>query len=151
MKKLIVLLIGGTILMSSCAVSTNARITTSRSINASHQNVVIKPLVAEVKVDINKKITGTATVKNGNVEQAKELAKWNALETSGADIIIDPVFDVTISTMTVTATVSGFHGKYISIETVKDEDLEKLEKYQVSSGKKEASVVNKLNKLKTTD
>ncbi len=150
MKNLIVLLIGGTLFMSSCAVS-NARITTSRSINASHQNVVIKPLVAEVKVDINKKITGTATVKNGNVEQAKELAKWNALETSGADIIIDPVFDVTISTMTVTATVSGFHGKYISIETVKDEDLEKLEKYQVSSGKKEASVVNKLNKLKTTD
>lgn len=150
MKNLIVLLIGGTVFMSSCVVS-NARITTSRSINASHQNVVIKPLVAEVKVDINKKITGTASVKNGNVEQAKELAKWNALETSGADIIIDPVFDVTISAMTVTATVSGFHGKYISIETVKDEDLEKLEKYQVSSGKKEASVVNKLNKLKTTD
>jgi len=146
MRKLLMFLIAGSML-TSCGV-TKSRTVTNRTINASYQNIVIKPLVAEVDVDITKKITGTATVKNGNVEQAKDLAKWNAIETSGADIIIDPIFDITVNSLTVEAKVVGFFGKYTKIETIGDEDLEKLELYQINSKKKEGSVVNKLEKLK---
>ncbi len=146
MKKILIIALSG-VLFTSC-IATKSRTVTNRTIKSSYQNIVIKPLVADVSVDITKKITGSATVKNGNVEQAKDLAKWNAIETSGADIIVDPIYDVTVSGITVDAKVVGFFGKYEKIETISDADLEKLELYQINTKNKEASVVNKLEKLK---
>lgn len=147
MKKVVIIALIGMVTVS-CSMS--RRTVTNRTINASSQNIIVKPLVAEVQVDITRKISGTGVVTNGNVNDAKELAKWNAINSSGADIIVDPIYDVSIKGMTVEAKVVGFFGKYVKIETVKDEDLDKIELYKINNKKNEASVVNKLEKFKQT-
>jgi len=146
MKKVIIVSVVG-LLMASCTMS--RRTVTNRTIQTSHQNIIVKPLIAEVKVDITKKITGTGVVTTGNVAEAKELAKWNAITSSGADIIVDPIYDVTIKSLTVEAKVVGFYGKYIKIETISDEELDNIELYKVNSSNKATSVVTRLDKLKS--
>ena len=154
MKKVVIgsFVVLGLLGLQSCKVMKSTT-TTPRTIESYETKILIKPLVAEVEVNVSKKITGTATIKTGKVEDAKELAKWNALEASGADIIVDPVYKVTVQGMIVTAEVTGFFGKYTKISTVEDEDIEKLDYYTVpnnSNGDGKGSVVTKLKKLKNT-
>jgi hypothetical protein len=121
---------------------------TPRTVETYNSNIIIKPLVAEVEVDVNKKITATGTSLTGNEDAAKEMAKWQAIQDSGADIIIDPVYHITISGKRVTATVTGYYGKYTKIETIRAEDTEKLNMYmQTESSGNSGSTVTKLKKL----
>ncbi|UKN02133.1 hypothetical protein K6119_01205 [Paracrocinitomix mangrovi] len=154
MKKNIIILSAMMMLvLSSCKVLTQTK-TTPRTIDAQDSEIIIKPLLAEVQVDVNKKITGSATITGSgqnSVNDAKTLAKWNALQSSGADIIVDPVYKVIISGASITAEVTGFYGKYTKISTVADEELEKLELYTVPANGESGSstsVVTKLKKLK---
>ena len=134
--------------ISSCSVVK----TTPRTLSTFKSNIIIKPLVAEVEVDINKKIEATAVVsRKQSIEDAKEMAKWNALERSGADIIVDPVYHITIKGPSTTCTVTGYYGKYVKIETVDNTDIENLNLYlqsENSSSSGSGSVVSKLRKLK---
>jgi hypothetical protein len=133
--------------MTSCKIVR----TSPRTIEAHKSKIIIKPLLAEVEVDLTKKITGTASGKKVSVDDLKEMAKWDACEKAGADIIIDPVFKITSTFMRTTVEVTGFYGKYVSIETVKETDLEKLEFYTAPSGGSQnqqggGSILKKLKK-----
>ncbi|MEX1002504.1 MAG: hypothetical protein WDZ35_10360 [Crocinitomicaceae bacterium] len=143
------------LIMTSCSVVMQKTTAEPRTIEANETRIVIKPLLAEVEVDVTKKITGTATIKGGTPEQAKELAKWDAIEKSGADIIVDPMYKVTTTSTTITAEVIGFFGKYKKISTVEDKDLENLDLYTVPSGgggeAGKGTVMSRLNKLKKKD
>lgn len=133
-------------ILSSCSIVK----TTPRTLNTFKSNIIIKPLVAEVEVDINKKIEATAVVtRKQSIDDAKEMAKWNALERSGADIIVDPVYHITIGN-NITATVTGYFGRYVKIETVDNADIDNLNLYlqQENSSSGSGSVVSKLRKLK---
>ncbi|MCB9224030.1 MAG: hypothetical protein R2780_06490 [Crocinitomicaceae bacterium] len=147
-KLIIVLAIG---LFSFGLTSCKVVRTSPRTIEAYKSKIIIKPLLAEVEVDLTKKITGVSSGKKVSVDDLKEMAKWDACEKSGADIIIDPVYKVTSTFLKTTVEVTGFYGKYVSIETVKEADLEKLEFYTTPSGSSEkqgGSVLTKLKKLK---
>lgn len=123
--------------------------TTPRMIDAHDSKIIIKPLLAEVEVDLNKKITGTATARNMSADDVKELAKWDAITKSGADIIVDPVFKISTTWRTTTVEVTGFFGKYTSIKTVEESDLENLDLYTTPSNSSGGgSVLSKLKKLK---
>lgn len=113
---------------------------TSRTIDASRNDIIVKPMLAEVEVDLNKKVTGTATIrgliksKKTPISQIKKLAHWDACEKSGADIIVDPVYKITKKIGSVTVEVFGFYGKYKSVETVQPAELENLNLYTMPSG-----------------
>ncbi|MFT4601021.1 MAG: molybdopterin-binding protein [Arenicella sp.] len=143
------------ILTSACAVlilaSCSVTKVTNRTIAATETEIIIKPLLAEVDVDVSKKIIGTATVTRMSVAEAKELAKWDALEKSGADIMIDPIYKITHSFWRkVTVEVTGFAGKYTEIAPMNEADLKNLELYKPTSGSNETggTVMTKLRKLK---
>jgi hypothetical protein len=116
--------------VASCSV----RQTTVREINVSETTVYQKTMIAELTVDVTKKIKGTATVSNGNIDNAKELAKWNAIQESGADAIADPIFSVTKNGPTVVAEVVGFYGKYKSINIASKQDMMTYLEVMLSSG-----------------
>ncbi len=116
--------------VSSCTV----RQTTVREINVSESTVYQKTMIAELTIDVTKKIKGTATVSNGNINNAKELAKWNAIQESGADAIADPIFSVTKNGPTVVAEVVGFYGKYKSINIASKQDMMTYLEVMLSSG-----------------
>ncbi len=134
-------------LLASCSIIK----TTPRTVETYNSNIIVKPLIAEVEVDVNKKITAEGINKKGQVDAAKEIAKWNAIQASGADIIVDPVYHIKITGKTVVATVTGYYGKYTKIESVKNEDIEKLNTFMESgnsnSGGSGSSVVSKLKKI----
>jgi hypothetical protein len=138
------LLIGAMLMLGVSSCSTSA---TPRTIRANNTNVIVKPLLAEVEVDVNKKITGTAKAKS--LSDAKEMAKWNAMESSGADIVVDPIYKINQVFKKFEVTVTGFHGKYVKVSTVPDSEINKLEMY---SGPKEVntggSVITRLKKVK---
>ena len=97
-------------------------------------------LNAEVKVDLSKKLTGSSTAKYlfgvirvggdgkyadgyggmGAAGKTKSSAAYNALDGSGVDILVSPQYmlevDNQIWMKTVTATVSGYGGKFTSIK-----------------------------------
>lgn len=140
--------------LGSCALPTaiNTTTATPRTIEASKGRIIVKPLIAEVDVDVNKKIEGSSSNTSGDIESAKQLAKWEALTKSGADIIVDPVYYINQNGSNVTVRVIGFYGKYVSVETIEDTELDKLNLYigttengEMSTNK---SLKNKLNKLK---
>jgi len=141
--------------MASCTVTK----ATNRTINAYDSQIIVKPLLAEVEVDLNKKINGTASARKMPVREVKELAKWDALSKSGADIIIDPVYKITTSGLfkwnkMVTVEVIGFYGKYTDISIADAEDLKQMELYNIPSGGGSGSsgggggILSKLKKLK---
>lgn len=129
-------------LLSSCSITK----TTPRTLEINQPKVMVKPMIAEVKVDVSKKISGQAISKL-NEEAAKEQAKWNAIEKSGADMIVDPVYNIVVSGKSWNVTVTGFHGKYIEIKTASAEEIEQLEYLLPSEMKAEKAKTFKALKL----
>ena len=107
---------------------------TTRELSVAKSNIYQKSLIGDLQVDINKKITGIGVSKIGNEEDAKNLAKWNAIERSGADAIVDPVYSITLSGKNVTANVTGYYGKFKSIELATTDDLMTYIQVNINSG-----------------
>ena len=118
-------------LLVSCGSTKTA---TSNEISAQESSVYQKSLVAEMEVDLTKKIKGTAVVTNGNEEEAKNMAKWNAIESSGAHAIIEPIFNIERTGSTVNCSVQGYYGVFSSIETATEQDLLNYVRVNLLSG-----------------
>lgn len=120
-KKSLPLLITGTIiLLSSCT----KHITTSRFVNNDVAPISTRPLMLNLDVNLNKKINGKAT-KIGlfnSVEEAKESARWDAVTTNSADVIVAPIYSIKKSLFFIEAKVTGLYGVYTSIETIDKKD-----------------------------
>lgn len=133
MKKLYLLILAVTLIFGSCSV----RSTTSREIKTAPSSVYQKKLIADLEVDITKKITGSAVVKIKGADQvdlklgksktlyerAMNMAKWDAVTKANADAIADPIYNINQSGSTVTVEVQGFYGKYKSIDIATNDDL----------------------------
>ena len=71
-------------------------------------NIIGKP-VADLKVDINKKVQGTSE-KHGSIKKAKDEAYYNAIVNNNIHVVIDPIYKV--------RTVRSFFGQRSSAEIV---------------------------------
>ena len=116
------------LIVSGCSVTKYE----ARTFKGVRPNVMVLPLVADVDVDITKKIKGTGSAKTELA--AKEEAVYKAIDNSGADVIVDPIFIITVSGRTVKADVTGFYGKYKEIRNASESDLDKLTKYNEAGG-----------------
>jgi hypothetical protein len=90
--------------------------------------IMAKPQVADIAVE-KRKIEGKAAIKNsmymgngGPNEAAKNLAVLDAVNKGGADLIVNPMFEVDNNGQTTTATVSGFAGKYKAFRDITPAD-----------------------------
>lgn len=106
-------------ILASCS---STRVT-NRDISRYSSTVVQRTLIADVKVDLKKKITGEATITDGNATDARNMAVWNAIEANGAHMIIDPVFKFVASRKRITCSVIGYHGVFENIKTATEQDL----------------------------
>lgn len=121
------------VIIASCTVTK----VTNRTYGRSSTPVVQKTLIADIKVDLNKKITGNATVRNGNEKNARSLAIWNAIETAGVHAIVHPVFKTIKSGITgkvISCSVIGYAGSYNEISTASNEDLLNYIRVRLLSG-----------------
>lgn len=131
MKKIVLLFLGG-LLLTSCAGVKNVS-TETASINPS---TVSDPIKVDIDVDGNNKVTGyskSTYILNflrvgdsnfadgkwkGRGGATKSAAHYNALKASGADVLVNPQYEITTKPgflwlwTTVEAKVTGFKGNY---------------------------------------
>lgn len=86
----------------------------SREQDIVNQTIFTRPMVADVDVNVNKKIEGYAEDKV--LDDAKSKARHDALTKSGADIIVDPVYSYEKPMYgKYKVTVQGYYGKYTDV------------------------------------
>jgi len=95
------------------------------------------PIIIGV-IDINKKISGSSirqvsVYSEAEVENTKQAALYNAMNNSGADVVIDPIFKVNISNnegrdtkITIQAEVTGFFAKYTNAHKADANEIQNL-------------------------
>lgn len=97
------------------AVSCKVRKFGTRQQDIVNQTIFTRPMVADVDVNVNKKIEGYAEDKMLN--DAKSKARHDALTKSGADIIVDPIYSYEKAMLgKYKVTVQGYYGKYTSVK-----------------------------------
>lgn len=140
MRNLFLLLVVSAMVCASCT----QKVYTSRSQYINRGNIPTNPLVADLKVDLTKKLTGTGTAKgkSATVEVAKEVAIYNAINGSGADMLVDPICNCTIKPgiilpfpflipipyrqKKVTCEVTGYFAVYTNIHTASDDEVRRI-------------------------
>lgn len=111
-----------------------------RQIEIPEHGLIVTPVVVDVEVDINKKVTATSPKIKG-VENAISMAYYMAIQNSGADVIIDPVYKVTSKGRKSIATVSGYYGIYKNARKLTDA-LDEFEAYDTLNIKKASMLLN---------
>jgi hypothetical protein len=124
--------------------------------------IMAKPQVADIGVE-KRKIEGKAAIKNsmymgggGPNEAAKNLAVLDAINKGGADLIVNPMFEVDNNGKTTTATVTGFAGKYKAFRDITPADTaafslrERLDYTSMVRGDNQNNVVGAEQGNKTT-
>lgn len=116
---------------SSCSQMTFNKINTTvyetRQQDINKGAIPYNPVIADLKVDLDKKISGTSIrqvnrYNDFELDNTKQAALYNAMSNSGADVVVDPIYKVNITNndgrddkITIQSEVSGFFGKYTNI------------------------------------
>lgn len=96
------------LLLASCATTKE---TTVKTMEIYGPGVIQNPVIADLDVR-EQKVTGTATGRKSAANTVKKLALANALETSHADVLVAPVYELVTKGGRTTATVTGFPATY---------------------------------------
>jgi hypothetical protein len=121
--KLIVVLVITT-LIQSC--NTTSKISSAKTLDIT-STITQKPTLADLDVK-ESKVTGTFSSKAPfNFEVVKQEAVANALRTVNADLLVEPKYESTVTTSSITVTVTGYPAFYKNFRAMKAEDLILLE------------------------
>ena len=107
------------LLLTSCS----RNYVSHRSVNIERNDLIATPVVAEISVDIQKKITAESG-KKANINLAKDEAYYKAITDNKIDVLVDPVYNITTTPRILffggkaIATVTGFAGKYTGTKPV---------------------------------
>lgn len=131
-------------LVSSCTSINKINVSyyETRQQNINKGAIPYSPVVADLKVDIDRKISGSASrevdiynYNNSSIENTKQQALYNAMTNSGADIVIDPIYKINANNdgndkkVIIQAEVTGFYGKYLNIHKADTTELKNIIKY----------------------
>lgn len=111
MKRNLVVIGVAAVVLTSCGLFAKREHYGARTQNVYNQTIYTRPMVADIDVNINKKIEGYAEDKDLGVAKGK--ARQDALTKSGADVLVDPVFTYTQKGFgRFKVNVQGYYGKY---------------------------------------
>ena len=136
-SRLLLAILGSSLLFSCTTYRLNTRTNKTKDIVVN--NIYTMPLISELKVDLTKKIAGVSSgqIKGPYTEDYyKQLALSEALKGSGADLLVDPVYEIkkTIPGFGITSveiTVTGYAAKYENIRSVVEADIKWLELFNL--------------------
>lgn len=94
---------------------------TTRTRNVTQAPIVETTNVTDLEVD-DKKVYGSYTETNITEDYAKNMAVYDALKKSNADVLVEPSYTIEISDNTTTANVQGFPGNYKNFRRPTTED-----------------------------
>jgi len=104
--------------------------------------VIQHPVIAELRVD-KKKVTGMARSTGSQALQTvKNNAIADALKSSGADILVEPIFETETSGSITYARVSGYPGYYENFRPAEARDSLFIDKTILLTAKTSEPVIN---------
>ena len=120
MKKLLFLL-GITAMIMACSPGQRMS-STIKMMDIYGAGVIQQPVIAELQVDVEK-ISGNARGGTGvTIANVKNNAVADALRKSGADILIEPVYEIQTTGNSTHVTVTGFPGRYTNFRQAEPRD-----------------------------
>lgn len=141
-------LVSLSILLFSCSKS----FVSHRSVNIQRKDLIPNTIVADVSVDLQKKISAESSKKN-NIALAMDDAYYNALINNKVDILVDPVYSITTTPKILffggkaIATVTGYPGKFTSTKPI----YEAVKQYNMdTSYAKNFALLNHVSTKETT-
>src|SRR5688572_20661248 len=116
MRKMYLGIAGLMLFLAACSTSQSS----IRKVDINDTNLITEPKLVHYDVNLDKKLTGTVKMsKKYGVEYAKSAAVAEALKADPtADLIVDPQYQIKSSLMRMEVTVTGYWGKYTSVETL---------------------------------
>lgn len=127
------------ILITGCA--TSHKTTSSKTMGIYGAGVIQHPIIAEMHVS-QRKVSGYAsTNRGGSMSSIRNNAVADALEGTGADILVEPVFETTREGNRLTATVTGYPASYVNFRSITHDDIPLLE----------AGILQRAETVETTD
>ncbi|MCD4682905.1 MAG: hypothetical protein K8R86_06455 [Bacteroidales bacterium] len=111
-----------------------------RQVEIQEQSLLVTPVLVDIDVNLEKRVTAVSPKVKG-VNDAISTAYYMALEKSGADVIIDPVYKVESGRKKSIATVAGFYGKYSNARKIVDA-LPEYENLDTNNIKKALMLIN---------
>lgn len=100
-------------------VSQRKATTNTRYVN--QHNIIQLPLIVDLEIE-DRIVSGSFSGDNVSEAHAKEMAVANALKTSDADVLVEPIYDLTINNNTISASVRGHPGHYKNFRKPKSPD-----------------------------
>ncbi len=120
------------LLLSSCSMMektsgsvTTIKTRTSKVLDVYGNGVVYTPVIADLDVK-SERVKGTAEGENNSVSYFKKLALADAIEKSGADILIEPNYITEVTGSKVSVIVTGYPATYKNFRSLKKEHIELL-------------------------
>ncbi len=87
------------------------RMATANTRYVRQYNIIEMPQIADLNVE-DRLVSGSFSGNDVSAEDAKSLAVANAIKTASADVLVEPIYDVTIDDNTVNASVRGHPAHY---------------------------------------
>jgi hypothetical protein len=112
--------VGLSLFLSSCKV---VRVHTADAQDITKTHIIQMPLVADLEVDMTRKVTGFAKLKKTSKDFVKMTAMADALKNSGADVLVEPSYDISYTRSSVEVTVTGYAAKYKNVRKPNIEDV----------------------------
>ena len=127
MKTRILILTLFTTLFVSCS-TTKKTTSTIRSMDINGPGVIQIPVVVDLEV-INTKVNGSYTMstQDAQVDYLKSKAIAIALQSTKADVLIEPTYEIIEGNGIITVTVTGFPGTYKNFRTISKDDIPLLQ------------------------
>ena len=120
--KLFSLLIFASSLLTSCSV---LKTNTSKTMDIYGAGVLHRPVIVDLEVS-ETKVTGNAMLKGLLIDAVKQNAVTDALRKSGADVLVEPRFEIKCSRGYTSIAVIGFPATYKNFRSIKEEDIKLL-------------------------
>ncbi len=111
------------IIISTASCSMRSTTNTSKTLGIYGSGVIQKPVIVELDVK-QAKVTATTSGKLGsNIETLKAAAVSQAVKTAGADVLVEPTYNIISQRGTSTVTVTGFPATYKNFRDIQAEDV----------------------------
>ncbi|MBX2904092.1 MAG: hypothetical protein KF872_11120 [Chitinophagales bacterium] len=115
--------IAGILLTSSSCSTIRWSTRDTASMDVTKSGIYTKAKVADLKIENTRSVGSSAgDVKEKTIETIKAEALQNALRSTQADILVEPIYEVERDGRTITARVSGFPAKITGFKDITAED-----------------------------
>jgi hypothetical protein len=95
--------------------------------NVSNTAIIQAPLISDMEVDVNRKVSATYRAYKSNEADAKQGALYDAMKQNNCDVILHPYYETKFYPKVIEVTVSGICARYKTVRKPNLEDISTMQ------------------------